>query len=149
MQAIHVVCSAETDISKAILELLVKCHNIFLCPHEVGFQKLQDYLSSSNLALLCVMKIPGAEEWKFNRINKMTPLCKVIFLGMIEIVYRLYRNGLSFGGNFSLNDFYWTLDQKVKIAAYVKKFVSKKNWKNMKLDYRRLRKLMSKLLEEV
>jgi len=147
LQAIHVVCSAELDISKAILELLAKCHNIFLCPHEVGFKKLQDYLSGSNLALLCVIKIPGAEEWKFDRINKMTPICKVIFLGMIEIVYRLHRNGLSLGGNFSFNDFYWTLDQKVKIAANVKKFVSKRNWKNMKLDYRRLCKLMSKLVE--
>uniref|UniRef100_A0A0E0LIE9 Uncharacterized protein n=1 Tax=Oryza punctata TaxID=4537 RepID=A0A0E0LIE9_ORYPU len=144
--------AVEAGISKKVLEKLAYCHDIFSCPSEVGVQKLEEHLSRSECKLLYTVKIPGATTdpaWKIlEKMDKMTPLCKVVFLGMVEDVYRLHRVGLCLSGKFSLKDFCWTLDQKVKLRAKLKRYVSRRKLKRMRLDYRKLREVMIDMLKD-
>nr|BAC82971.1 hypothetical protein [Oryza sativa Japonica Group] len=138
-------------ISRNVLEKLGYCHDIFLCPNEVDVEKLQELLCRSECKLLYTVKIPGAttdHSWKVDTLAKMSPFCKVVFLGMIEDVYRLHRSGLCLNGKFSLKDFCWTLSQKVKFSAELKRSVLRRKLKRMRLDYQKLCEIMIEVLEE-
>uniref|UniRef100_A0A0E0Q5J0 Uncharacterized protein n=1 Tax=Oryza rufipogon TaxID=4529 RepID=A0A0E0Q5J0_ORYRU len=142
---------AVEGISRNVLEKLGYCHDIFLCPNEVDVEKLQELLCRSECKLLYTVKIPGAttdHSWKVDTLAKMSPFCKVVFLGMIEDVYRLHRSGLCLNGKFSLKDFCWTLSQKVKFSAELKRSVLRRKLKRMRLDYQKLCEIMIEVLEE-
>lgn len=158
----------DTDLALALK--ITKCHEIFICPLEVGSEQLIYHLAGEGYMIARICKIPGKKidsnlpeddlvrhqkyvpphrrvavrpeppQWKMNMFGKFA------IGGMIECLFRLHRLGLCLNGNFSLKSFYHTTSKKIKLSADVKSSACHRTIDGMDLDYFALHDTIKQIL---
>ncbi|KAL6619779.1 hypothetical protein ACP70R_034918 [Stipagrostis hirtigluma subsp. patula] len=136
--------------------LLAVCHDVFLCPYEVDFMQLHDLVFGKTSVIIGTYTVhesrrPGKQRLSCAlrgavKIKRLSPLGKIVILGIIEDVYRLHRNGLSLDGNFTLDSFYWTRTKKVKLHSDMKSRASKRGRSAMIADYHQIYRILLQIL---
>jgi hypothetical protein len=137
-----------------IASRIARCHDIILCENEVGAVQVLELVGDSDYEILQEMEVPGMlpdpyqKDKPKKKLDSLTTFGKILFLGMIDDIYRLHRAGLSVDGDIQLEDFYWLKNRKVKLAAGLKFRMLRRSPKRMNRDYHKLSKLMRELLSE-
>ncbi|XP_062200210.1 uncharacterized protein LOC133902902 isoform X2 [Phragmites australis] len=133
---------------------IARCHDIILCENEVGALQVLDLLGRPKYKILHEVDVPGVlpdpydKDKPKKKLEALTPFGKILFLGMIDDLYRLHRAGLSLDGKFTLMDFCWLKNKKVKLGADLKDHMLRRSRKRINRDYRRLCELMRLMLAQ-
>jgi len=158
-----------TNSDPFIDKQLRKCHDVFLCLNESGYQKLSDLLADPKSKLTMDVKVHGMEVIKElkqfekdlhiyipkgvrvarkedKKFRRMTTVAKHILLGIIEDIYRLHRLELTLNGKFTLDDFYWTHLKKVKLDPALKFAVCQRERNGMINDFHQIYQIIIEML---
>ncbi|EES11386.1 hypothetical protein BDA96_06G225300 [Sorghum bicolor] len=143
------------------------CHGIFICSNESGYEKLEKKLAHADSKIIHVVSVHGRTIWlnvrrsRYGRqarkkdrsspefdFRRLTPLGKIILLGIIEDIYRLHRRGFCLDGRFTLQSFYWTDEKKIKLDPSLKLIaVSTEGRKSCMInDYHRIHEIIMQIL---
>jgi hypothetical protein len=149
------------------------CHDIFICSNESGYEKLEKKLVHADSKIIHVVFVHGrpvkklVKELKVRHslyvppqarkkdrsspefdFRRLTPLGKIILLGIIEDIYRLHRRGFCLDGRFTLESFYWTDEKKIKLDPCLKLIaVPAEGRKSCMInDYHRIHEIIMQIL---
>ncbi|KAK1681238.1 hypothetical protein QYE76_042086 [Lolium multiflorum] len=124
-----------------LISKLRRCHDYICCENEQVRTQLRDLVKHE--VLVDSVQAPGSELPQGN----LTPLAKLLCIGMVDDVYRLHLEGITLDGKLSIDDFYWTSNKKVKLGREVRERALLKSDESTNLDYNALSESINDLFK--